>query len=159
MISMYFRRLLGACRGTRVAATLVALAALSGCAGSAPAAAAPSGTSSASTSASPADREVADSRHLTEFQKRARIGHFSTENGQSGFILDRTGASPKARLDGSSVVVILERRGSVPGAYELQGKDIWLRLDESSDDVLLFQGPKERQGVRVLRDADAEPLP
>lgn len=35
---------------------------------------------------------------------------------------------------------------------------IWLRVDNESGSVLLFQGPKEHEGVRVVRDAEAEQL-
>jgi hypothetical protein len=104
--------------------------------------------------------EVADGNHLTGFQIRRLIGHYTTLDGRSGFILDRFADPPRARLDGDPTVRTLSRRGSVRGAYELisEDKTIWLRIDEETGDVLLFQGPQQRQGVRVQRDADASGL-
>jgi hypothetical protein len=109
----------------------------------------------------PSPPEVADSRHPTEFQKRRLLGHYSTENGKSGFILDRTVTPPKARLDGDGKIEALSQQGSVRGAVEYVSGDrrVWLRVDKESGDILLFQGPAEHEGVPVVRDADAEPLP
>jgi len=113
-----------------------------------------------SPAASPAGSEVADGQHLTEFQKSRLLGHYSTEDGKSGFVLDRTVDPPKARLDGDATVRTLSKRGSVSGAYELisDDKKIWLRIAEEGGEVLLFQGPKQTEGVRVVRDADAAQL-
>lgn len=104
--------------------------------------------------------EVADGEHLTAYQVQQLLGHYSTENGKSGFILDRTVDPPLARLDGDPTVRSLTRRGSVTGAFELISDDetIWLRIDEESGRVLLFDGPQQSQGVRVVRDADAQRL-
>lgn len=119
-----------------------------------------SSNATSSPAASPAGSEVADGQHLTEFQKRRLLGHYSTEDGKSGFILDRTVDPPKARLDGDATVRTLSKQGSVSGAYELisDDKKIWLRIAEESGEVLLFQGPKQTEGVRVVRDADAAQL-
>jgi hypothetical protein len=104
--------------------------------------------------------EVADGQHLTEFQLTRLLGHYSTVDGKSGFILDRTQEPPLARLDGDEAIRPLTRRGSVYGAYELASDDksIWLRIAEESGQVLLFQGPQQTAGVEVVRDADAERL-
>lgn len=113
-----------------------------------------------SGTSSPPKEEVADGEHLTEFQLSALLGHYSTQDGRTGFVLDRTVEPPRARLDGDEKVRKLTRRGSVDGAFELISDDkaIWLRIDEASGDVLLFQGPQETEGVGVVRDADAERL-
>ena len=105
-------------------------------------------------------REVADGQHLTEFQKARLIGHYSTIDGKTGFVLDRTIDPPKARLDGDGTVHRLAREGSVHGAFELVSDDrkIWLRVDEESGEVLLFDGPQQTSGVDVIRDADAKRL-
>jgi hypothetical protein len=42
--------------------------------------------------------EVADGNHLTGFQIRRLIGHYTTLDGRSGFILDRFADPPRARL-------------------------------------------------------------
>lgn len=105
-------------------------------------------------------REVADGEHLTEFQKGRLIGHYSTIDGKTGFVLDRTVDPPKARLDGDGTVHTLAREGSVRGAFELVSSDrkIWLRVDEESGEILLFDGPQQTAGVDVIRDADAKRL-
>ena len=136
-------------------AIVAGLFALAGCAST------PAASGSATPAGGPAGgQEVADGKHLTEFQKSRLLGHYSTEDGKSGFVLDRTVDPPKARLDGDPTVRPLSKQGSVSGAYELVSADkkIWLRLDESSGEVLLFQGPKQTEGVRIIRDADAEQL-
>ena len=104
--------------------------------------------------------EVADGKHLTDYQVQQLLGHYSTENGRTGFVLDRTVDPPLARLDGDPAVRSLTRRGSVTGAFELISDDqtIWLRIDEESGRVLLFDGPQQTEGVRVVRDADAQRL-
>jgi hypothetical protein len=105
-------------------------------------------------------REVADGRHLTEFQTSRLLGHYSTVDGKSGFVLDRTVDPPKARLDGDSTVHELVKQGSVSGAFELVSSDraIWLRVHEESGEIMLFDGPQQTQGVDVVRDADAAQL-
>lgn len=120
--------------------TIVVLAALASCAGT--------------------KREVADGQHLTEFQKSRLLGHYSTVDGKSGFVLDRTVEPPKARLDGDETVHELARQGSVNGAYELVSTDraIWLRVHEESGEIMLFDGPQQSEGVDVVRDADAGQL-
>jgi hypothetical protein len=104
--------------------------------------------------------DVADSQHLTSFQKRSLLGHYSTEDGRSGFILDRTSDPPKARLDGDKAAQTLAKQPSVRCCVELVSPDrrIWLRVDKESGDVVLFQGPSQHEGVPVLRDADADQL-
>ena len=105
-------------------------------------------------------REVADGEHLTDFQKSRLIGHYSTIDGKTGFVLDRTVDPPKARLDGDGTVHELARQGSVHGTFELvsdEGK-IWLRVDAQSGEILLFDGPQQTEGVDVIRDADAKRL-
>jgi hypothetical protein len=118
------------------------------------------GPKPASTPPSSQREEVADGQHLTDFQLSRLLGHYSTIDGRTGFVLDRTKEPPLARLDGDAEVRELERRGSVHGAYELISADkkVWLRIDESTGDVLLFAGPREQEGVEVVRDADAERL-
>lgn len=44
------------------------------------------------------------------------------------------------------------------GMMEYRAEGIWLRVESESGDVQLFQGPKQTQGVRVVRDADANQL-
>ncbi len=119
--------------------------------------AAPAGTPSPST-----NEEIATGQTLTEFQRKRLLGHYSTRDGASGFILDRTVKPWRAKLDGVAKVVTLAetnepRRGEKE--YASADKSVWLRVDDGSGEVLLFQGPKQTEGVHVDRDADAEQLP
>jgi hypothetical protein len=107
------------------------------------------------------EQEVATGSTLTEFQKHRLLGHYSTYDGASGFILDRTVTPWKAKLDGAATVVTLRvsnhpRRDVTE--YMSDDRSIWLRVDDDGT-VEGFQGPKQHEGVEVVRDADANPLP
>ena len=84
-------------------------------------------------------------------------------SGTSGFILDRTAKPWRTKLDGTNKVTTMyvsntPKQGETEYKSEDKAVGIWLRVDDESGSVLLFQGPKEHEGVRVLRDADADPL-
>lgn len=88
-----------------------------------------------------------------------KLGHYSTPDGLKGLALDRTGATPKARLDDSKEVVALFSeeildRGDLVGTW-LNGPDgkHWLRLDRSGEVHWLGRGDDV-----LVRDADAKPL-
>ena len=137
--------------------TLLLFAGLMGCGGGSAAA-----TTPASRADAPADpkSEVATGNTLTAFQKARLLGHYSTRDGASGFILDRTVVPWKAKLDGVTLVVVLNlsnepRRGVKE--YTSADHSVWVRVGEEGD-VQLFQGPKQHEGVEVHRDADAEQL-
>ena len=101
--------------------------------------------------------EVADGATLTELQKKRLLGHYSTFDAGSGFILDRTASPFKAKLDGVAGHHALSESGGALDTKEYRGGGIWLRIDKNGS-VLLFRGPKQHEGVRVLRDADAAQL-
>jgi hypothetical protein len=103
--------------------------------------------------------EIATGNTLTEFQKKRLLGHYSTHDGASGFILDRTGKPFLAKLDGiDKVVELSESYGPYnTKEYRSADKSVWLRIDESGR-VVSFQGPKQINGVDVVRDADANRL-
>ena len=105
--------------------------------------------------------EIATGDGLTRFQRERLLGHYSTEDGRSGFILDRTVSPWKARLDGSSDVLILSEKR--PGAYHTteylsEPHRLWIRVGEDGE-VQLMQGPTQHEGTNVIRDAGANPLP
>jgi hypothetical protein len=105
--------------------------------------------------------EVATGTTLTDFQRHRLLGHYSTYDGATGFILDRTVTPWKAKLDGVGAVVRLHVRNHPrPDVTEYASDDhsVWLRIDENGT-VQGFQGPKQHEGVDVVRDADAKPLP
>ncbi len=101
----------------------------------------------------------ADGEHLTEFQKSRLLGHYSTMDGTTGFVLDRTDRPYLARLDGTEVVLRLEEQRGPRETREYTAKDpqFWVRVDADGT-VLLFDGPAQREGVEVTRDANADPL-
>lgn len=124
----------------------------------------PAAPTSTSADASPTvakDAEVANGTNLTDFQKKRLLGHYSTENGASGFTLDRTQKPWRARLDGTGKVTTMAvsntpKRGETE--YKSSDGAIWIRVDDESGEVLLFQGPKQHEGVRIVRDANADQL-
>ncbi len=122
-----------------------------------------SNSGQASTNTTPtktaSSSEVADGTHVTEFQKRQMIGHYSTRDGKSGFTFDRTVDPPKGKLDGDTAAMPLKASGGFDNSTEYRSDDkrIWIRVAKSGH-VELFQGPKQHEGERVVRDADAEPL-
>ncbi len=104
--------------------------------------------------------EKTNGKSPTRFQRARLLGHYSTFDGASGFILDRTKTPWKAKLDGSDAVVTLGRagtEGSESKDYVSADRAVWVRISDEGD-VLLFDGPKQKEGVEVVRDADADPL-
>lgn len=104
--------------------------------------------------------EKATGKSPTRFQRARLLGHYSTYDGASGFILDRTHTPWKAKLDGSDSVVTLGpagTEGTEAKDYVSADRTVWVRLSDDGD-VLLFDGPKQKEGVEVVRDADADPL-
>lgn len=112
-----------------------------------------------SPTSSPESKEVATGNTLTEFQKKRLLGHYSTNDGASGFILDRTVTPPRGKLDGTDKICPLtESNGPFDTKeYRCDDHSIWIRVDGEGN-VQLFQGPKQKEGVRVVRDADANQL-
>jgi hypothetical protein len=104
--------------------------------------------------------EVATGKQPTEFQKSRQIGHYSTLDGTSGFILDRTQDPWIARLDGTDANEPLVWHGAKHEStdYISPNHKVWLRVAKESGTVMLFQGPNQHEGVRVTRDADAKSL-
>ena len=104
--------------------------------------------------------EVATGKEPTEFQKSRMIGHYSTLDGATGFVVDRTQDPIVVRLDGTKENEPLVWHGALHESIDYQSPDkkVWLRVRKESGDVMLFQGPKEQEGVRVTRDADAKSL-
>ena len=118
-------------------------------------------TAACGTPAAPANApEIATGKEPTEFQKSKMVGHYSTLDGATGFIVDRTQDPIVVRLDGTAANEPLVWHGAQHESidYQSPSKKVWLRVLKESGDVMLFQGPKEHEGVRVTRDADAKSL-
>lgn len=101
--------------------------------------------------------ESASGDTLTDFQKKRLLGHYSTLDGTSGFILDRTKSPWKAKLDGTTTVLTLSGSPAVYDTTEYRAANFWIRVDKNGT-VQLFDGPKQTEGVRVIRDANANQL-
>ena len=61
-----------------------------------------------------------------------------------------TGIASRKEAEPSGGPSCAQRRGRLGGNR---------RVEKESGEVLLFQGPKQHEGVRVVHDADAQPLP
>jgi len=105
------------------------------------------------------DHETADSVHPTRFQASRRVAHYSTPNGQTGFVIDLTSEPARARVDGSAYVLELTPRRGSSGIVEYIAGSYWFRVSEETGAVVLFAGPTTRGATPVVHDADAEPLP
>jgi len=95
---------------------------------------------------------------IEERDDRLRLGHYSSGDGLSGLILDRTteGAA-RARLDGSTTVIDLAIVRSSERRALLISADGTLTLEiDDRGGVRRYEGERE---VRLFRDGDAEPLP
>jgi hypothetical protein len=104
--------------------------------------------------------EVSRGVRVTTFQRRQLLGHYATLDGKTGFVLDRTVDPPRARIDGDLYVKNLDIRPSLRCCVEYAAGSLWLRVDKETGAVLEFVGPLQTErSVRVIRDADAEPLP
>jgi hypothetical protein len=96
---------------------------------------------------------------VTTFQMRQLLGHYTTLDGKTGFVLDRTVDPPRARMDGDPYVKNLEVRPSIHCCVEYAAAGLWMRVDKDTGAVLEFVGSLQgARPVRVIRDADAVPL-
>jgi hypothetical protein len=103
-------------------------------------------------------QDVADGTHATEFQSSRLVGHYSTPNGRTGFVLDRTSDPPKIKMDGDAYTLVLSPRQASKGWLEYVAANIWIRIDEQTGRILSFTGPGMTDSSFVVRDADAKTL-
>jgi hypothetical protein len=146
--------LLSACASGAAAAPLAPTTAAS-----VPAPAAPVPVSSPVAATPPPPAFLGDDsfgKHVHEPQ--LRIGHYSSGDGLTGFVFDRTGAKPKIRMDGTHETLVLEPKSAPLDQTDLveQGYGVRIRLGQYGQ-VIYFRGPRA-DSVRVARDADADPL-
>jgi hypothetical protein len=86
-----------------------------------------------------------------------RLGHYSTADGSTGFVLDRTGAEPRLSRDGHDEVLVLREKPADGGSeYVHEGPDVWIRIERHGH--VMYQGPDGYRGVDAYRDANARPL-
>lgn len=87
---------------------------------------------------------------------KLRLGHYSSGDGMTGFVLDRTGKKPRMRMDGTKEIVEMDPepapRNETALTVHLRG--VVMRLGEHGE-VTFFRG---NEAISMHRDADAEPL-
>jgi hypothetical protein len=103
--------------------------------------------------------EVFNGVRVTTFQRRQLLGHYSTLDGKTGFVLDRTVTPPRVRFDGDPYVKNLDIRPSLRCCIDYAAGGVWMRVDKETGTIMEFSGPLQERSVRVMRDADAAPLP
>ncbi len=88
-----------------------------------------------------------------------RAGHFVTEDRMEGFVLDQTAEPALFRLDGSNQIVRLTQSEGVYDSVEYRNDQahVWIRVGQYGE--VLYDGPNQTEGVNVMQDARAEPLP
>lgn len=88
---------------------------------------------------------------------KLRIGHYSSGDGMTGFILDRTGAKARMQLDGASGIVALDSEAAPFEATSLRAPKggVVLRVGPRGE-VEYYRG---NESIGMRRDCDADPLP
>lgn len=79
---------------------------------------------------------------------KLRLGHYSSGDGMTGFVLDRTGPRVRMQMDGASDVLELDSE------LKLRGRGVVVRFGDSGE-VTYFTGI---ESIAMRRDADADPL-
>lgn len=94
----------------------------------------------------------------TSSAPKLRLGHYSSGDGLVGFVLDRTGAAPKLKMDGTNEVLVLEveRWGSDSNALVNHDKHIGIIVD--NDGGVTYSKKGVNPNKPMFRDADAQPL-
>ncbi|MFH0900245.1 MAG: hypothetical protein V2A73_06425 [Pseudomonadota bacterium] len=124
--------------GTLIAAIPVCAALVTGCA-------APRQTTTSVTKApSPVDR--------------AKLGHYSTADGEIGLVLDRSGERAKLRFDGAQDTVELVAKPGAYGRTDYADAGGYVFLNMWPDGRITAYHPSRPDGVPVKRDRDADAL-
>jgi hypothetical protein len=88
-----------------------------------------------------------------------RIGHYSSNNGLTGFVLDRLGTPIKLRFDGSDEILALIPEPAPFDAVTLKRDDgSWVLRLYPDGKVLVFSKNLPGGSASVIRDQDAQPL-
>jgi hypothetical protein len=88
-----------------------------------------------------------------------RLGHYSTGDGLVGFVLDRTGAKPRVRIDGEDRVYELDVVATSPFHTDLVSHERHIGISFLTDGSGISFSGKARGEQPVWRDGDAAPLP
>jgi len=95
-------------------------------------------------------------------QARLRLGHYSSGDGLTGLVLDRTGSPVKLRVDGRPEIFALLPSGPPSGAFSTTRLEnglgrTMIEVDESGSVRYFADG--QGQGVAMFRDGAAGQLP
>lgn len=91
---------------------------------------------------------------------RLRLGHYSSGDGLTGFVLDRTGSPVKLRVDGSNDVQALTPVASAVGNATRLENGLGRAVVEVSEwGTVRWYATGPVDGTPVYRDGDAKPLP
>lgn len=88
-----------------------------------------------------------------------RLGHYSSGDGLTGFVLDRSGSPVKLKVDGGEVQALTPTPSAVGNATRLEnglGRAV-VEIDEWGGVRWYATGPVD--GTQVYRDGDAKALP
>ncbi len=88
---------------------------------------------------------------------KLRLGHYSSRDGSFGLVLDRTGATPRAMIDGTTEVVDFAIRRQSDVSFAMIGLDDVVVIDVSQYGRLTAF-THTRRDIALYRDADAKPL-
>lgn len=124
---------------------LIGLALVVACGGQKPASSDPGAKTD--TPRATASTSAEDSGPLDPGVGALRLGHYSTGNGLTGLVLDRSGARPKMQLDGDAdVIELTPRAGWKQGITYLKDPkgNIRLELDDRGGVLLIGQGRPQR---------------
>lgn len=88
----------------------------------------------------------------------SRIGYFRSLDGGTGFVLDRSGETPKQRYDGSSEIILLDTAPAARGDTIYKQADGLIVLRETPYGAMTLYSKRYSKGVAVVRLSDAVPL-
>jgi hypothetical protein len=87
-----------------------------------------------------------------------RTGYFQTLDGGVGFVLDRSGETPKQRYDGSPEILLLRPSPAARGDTVFRQEDGYIVLRETPFGALTLFSRHYRSGAPVVRLGNAPPL-
>lgn len=117
--------------------------------------------STPATATTPAKPPVAEGEVRVATTAQLKLGHFTTADGMHGFVLDRTGAAARLKLDGAADIIELtmeedrERGGELRGYRFVDPENKQRIYITTGGGLIYFHGGDE---FRVTFDRDAQPL-
>jgi hypothetical protein len=88
-----------------------------------------------------------------------RLGHYSSADGLVGFVLDRTGPTPRVRMDGEERVYVLEVISTSRLHTDFVSHERHIGISFMKDGSGASFSGRGRDELSIRRDGDAAPLP